>query len=82
MIDDTQQNTYAKAMENDLKIMISILDQNHLEEIEDWLTDRQIKITSFEVVDVSDVTLYHDTILTVVFSDENDVALFKLTWAR
>lgn len=48
--------------------------------IEDWLSDRRIPLTKFEVVDVSDVSMYYDVMLEIVFVDPSDAMLFKMTW--
>lgn len=48
--------------------------------IEDWLSERRILLKDFEVVDVSDLTIYYDVMLKIVFVNHDDAILFKMTW--
>jgi hypothetical protein len=61
-------------------LVARISDPDSIEDIEVWLTTHQIPVLSFEVIDVSDVTLYHDIIVTIQFKHEQDLILFNLTW--
>lgn len=60
------------------KVSVSDPDQT---EIELWLMEKNIPVKSFELIDVSDVTIYYDVVLTVEFLNAEDAMLFKLTWA-
>jgi hypothetical protein len=64
----------------DDRLVARISDPDSIEDIEDWLIAHQIPTLGFEVIDVSDVTLYYDIIVTIQFECERDLILFNLTW--
>lgn len=59
--------------------MIHVPDPD-MDVITEWLEQHELKPTLMEVLDVSDVSPYYDTMLTVCFASEDDALMFKLTW--
>lgn len=78
MLDKADDSCYSYNMKDELVVRIS--DPENLDDIEEWLTEHQIPLLQFEIVDVSDVTLYHDVIVTMRFERKQDYILFNLTW--
>ncbi len=52
----------------------------YFEEMADWAKEHCQSFKSFEITDVSDVSLIYDEIAEFVFGDEQDVLMFKLKW--
>ena len=63
-------------------IKIDITDPEDIDQIDSWLADNCQSVVGWELLDVSDVTIYYDSILTVSFSSEDEAVLFALRWAK
>jgi hypothetical protein len=59
---------------------VLIPDPTDIEAMQEWLMDSDIDPIDFNMVDVSDVSLYHDVMLEIIFRTEEEMTLFKLTW--
>lgn len=59
---------------------VLLMDPPIVDIIEEWLRERGITPLEFNVVDISDLSSRHDTILEVFFNTQEEQTLFKLTW--
>lgn len=59
---------------------VLLMDPPIVDIIEEWLRERGITPLEFNVVDISDLSSRHDTMLEVFFNTQEEQTLFKLTW--
>jgi hypothetical protein len=64
-----------------LRFSLLLADLTDVEAVHEWLMDSAINVAEFNLVDVSDTSLYHDTAIELVFNTEEDMMMFKLAWA-
>lgn len=69
-----------------IKIYISdkshwVSTQDEFSEMKYWACEHCKSFVSMTLTDVSDVSLYHDTVAEFVFKDDRDADLFTLRWA-
>ncbi len=52
-----------------------------VEPVHEWLMEADITVAEFNLVDVSDISSYHDTMIELIFNTEEDMTMFKLAWS-
>ena len=63
-----------------MPIEISLYDPKNINVIDQWLTDNCHSTIRWEVIDLSDVSVFNDEVMVVTFGKGDDAILFVLRW--
>ena len=62
----------------EIKILVFDLDESAIS----WCSENCKSFRSSNIVDITDVSLLHDTVVELIFEDNKDVLWFKLVWGQ